>query len=65
MKVLLLVLLLLLPSHVEAEVIIGPNGVRYGNICQTSIGWQIVPWQPVGSVCYAPAFNLWGYILNR
>lgn len=64
MKV-LLILFLSLPIIANAEVIFGPNGVLYGNVCQTQMGWQYVPWQPVGSLCYSPRFNSWGYILNR
>ena len=40
------------------------NGLWYGNICQTSFGWQVVPTQLVGSSCYSPAWNAYGYIAN-
>ena len=26
-------------------------GLWEGNVCMNSGGWQIVPWQPVGSMC--------------
>jgi len=40
------------------------NGLYYGNICQTPAGWQVVPWQLVGSTCYSPGWGLYGYIAN-
>jgi hypothetical protein len=54
-----------LPAIATSEVVRGANGVLYGNICQTQRGWQYVQWQPVGSVCFAAQYNLWGYILNK
>jgi hypothetical protein len=65
MKILLFLLLLALPLSATSEVVRGPNGIWYGNMCQTQRGWQYVQFQPVGSVCFASQFNLWGYILNR
>lgn len=40
------------------------NGLWYGNVCQTSIGWQFVPYQLVGSTCYSPMWGSFGYISN-
>lgn len=47
-----------------AATLMGRDGIIYGNICQTLHGWQQVTWQPVGSQCYAPGLNSWGYIAN-
>ena len=65
MKKLLFVLLLLVSFPAVSEIILGPNGVWYGNICIVPRGWQYVQWQPVGSVCYSPMHNQWGSIANR
>ena len=40
------------------------NGLYYGNICQTVSGWQIVPWQLVGTSCYSPGWGMYGVIAN-
>jgi hypothetical protein len=39
------------------------SGLWYGNVCQTAVGWQVVPAAPVGARCYAPAFGA-GVITN-
>lgn len=26
-------------------------GLWEGNVCMNNAGWQIIPWQPVGSMC--------------
>jgi hypothetical protein len=48
----------------SAAVVLGADGLWYGNICQTSIGWQVVPWRLVGASCYSPGWGQWGYIAN-
>jgi len=48
----------------SAAVVLGNNGLWYGNICQTTYGWQVVPWQLVGATCYAPGWGSYGYIAN-
>jgi len=38
-----------------------------GNICMNNIGWQVVPWLPLGSICYMQLPNgqvLQGIIIN-
>ena len=40
------------------------TGIWVGNVCQTPLGWQIVPPQPIGSTCYSPGWNSYGFIAN-
>lgn len=47
-----------------AAVMRGPDGRWYGNVCVTQLGWQVVPWQIIGSMCFAPMFNQYGFIAN-
>ena len=38
-----------------------------GNICMNNIGWQVVNWQPLGSICYVRLPNgqvMQGIIIN-
>jgi len=51
-------------TSVNAATVYGNDGLLYGNICQTIDGWQVVPWRLVGTQCYAPAWNRFGYIAN-
>lgn len=48
----------------SAAVIRGQDGRWYGNICITQMGWQEVPWQLVGSMCYSPMWRQYGFIAN-
>jgi len=48
----------------SATVVLGNDGLYYGNICQTTYGWQVVPWRLVGATCYSPAWGAYGYIAN-
>lgn len=47
-----------------STVIRGQDGRWYGNICITQVGWQEVPWQLVGSICYSPMWQNYGFIAN-
>lgn len=65
MRRLLSIILLLLTIPAMAAVQRDPRtGIWIGNICQTPMGWQVVPWQPVGSVCFSPGWNAYGFIAN-
>ena len=57
-------LLLSITFNSTAAVIRGVDGRWYGNICITQIGWQEVPWQLVGSMCYSPMWRQYGFIAN-
>jgi hypothetical protein len=61
-----IVAILLLCSTIQtpAAVIRGVDGRWYGNICITQVGWQEVPWQLVGSMCYSPMWRQYGFIAN-
>ena len=48
----------------SATTVLGADGLWYGNVCQTPVGWQYVPWRLVGTTCYAPNFGGWGTIAN-
>lgn len=47
-----------------AAVIRGQDGRWYGNICITQVGWQEVPWQLIGTICYSPMWRQNGFIAN-
>ena len=68
MKYLAIILLLLISFTVNAAVRYNPHLRIYeGNICMNNIGWQIVQWQPLGSICYMRAPNgqmMQGIIIN-
>lgn len=65
MKSIIISVLLLFATAVTAAVMRDPNtGIWVGNICQTPSGWQVVPWQPVGSVCFSPGWQSYGFIAN-
>jgi len=64
MKKLFICLLLCLSTTADSTVWRAPNGILYGDICQTPYGWQQVPALPVGTNCFAPQFRAWGYIAN-
>lgn len=40
------------------------TGTWIGDICQTPLGWQKVPPQPVGSVCWSQGWQSYGFIAN-
>lgn len=63
-RVVLSILAAVLMTHAGAAVMRGQDGRWYGNVCITQVGWQIVPWQMVGSICFAPMFNQYGFIAN-
>ena len=49
----------------NANTFLGTNGQWYGNICQTSLGWQVMDgYYLVGSGCYSPGWNAYGYVAN-
>lgn len=65
MRRLLLALLFIVPVTAAAAVWRDPyTGIWIGNICQTPLGWQQVPPQPVGSACYSPGWRSYGFIAN-
>lgn len=45
----------------------GSNGVWYGNICHTPVGWAYVNYQPVGTICtvITPSGPIQGIILAK
>lgn len=63
-KLLSLTLLLTLTISSPAAVMRGQDGRWYGDICVTQVGWQQVPWQLVGSMCYSPMWRQHGFIAN-
>ncbi len=63
-RLMALCFMLLYANMAQAALMRGPDGRWYGNICVTQMGVQPVPWQPVGSICYAPGYNLYGFIAN-
>lgn len=65
MRSLLFSILVSMAVTAGAAVVRDPaTGVWLGNICQTSMGWQEVPWQPIGTVCYSPGWRAYGFIAN-
>ncbi len=65
MKKLVIFFLILSTSMLTpAAVIRGQDGRWYGNICVTQVGWQEVPWLPIGSMCFSSMFNQYGFIAN-
>lgn len=54
----------LLTLSSSAAVVRGQDGRWYGNICITQVGWQEVPWQLVGSMCYSNMWRQYGFIAN-
>jgi hypothetical protein len=65
MKKTIITLLLLVSLPVGAAVWRDQRtGIWIGNICQTPAGWQIVPPQPVGSICFSPGWQAYGFIAN-
>ena len=49
----------------SANVVLGNDGIYYGNVCRYGEYYQFVRWAPVGNACYMPAWNLYGYISNE
>jgi len=65
MKKLVIFFLILSTSMLTpAAVIRGQDGRWYGNICVTQVGWQEVPWQLIGSMCYSTMWRQNGFIAN-
>jgi hypothetical protein len=64
MKKLFVIFLLLFSTNSIPAVVRGADGRWYGNICVTQRGWQTVPWLPVGSMCYSPMWQMYGFIAN-
>jgi hypothetical protein len=62
--VLVFLLLLLFSTNAVTAVVRGPDGRWYGNICVTQRGWQQVPWQLIGSMCFSPMWQQYGFIAN-
>lgn len=63
-RIALSLLATVLVTSATAAVMRGQDGRWYGNVCITQVGWQIVPWQMVGSMCFAPMYNQYGFIAN-
>lgn len=63
-KLTIFLLLVFISITAIAAVMRGPDGRWYGNVCLTDLGWQVVNWQLVGSTCYAPMWNRYGFIAN-
>lgn len=63
-KLLIFVLATMLSLPSTALVVRGQDGRWYGNICVTQLGWQEVPWQIVGSMCFSPQWRMYGFIAN-
>ena len=52
MKAFILLILLLLSFSVESAVRYNPQTRTWeGNICMNNTVWQVVNWQPLGSLC--------------
>ena len=68
MKYIVFILLLLLSFAVNAAVRYNPQlRIFEGNICMNNMGWQVVQWQPLGSICYMRLPNgqiMQGIIIN-
>jgi hypothetical protein len=68
MKSLIIFLLLTFATVSNAEVRWNPVlRIWEGNICMNNIGWQVVNWQPLGSLCYMRLPNgqiMQGIIIN-
>lgn len=64
-KIAAFILLIALVTPTNSAVVRGADGRWYGNICVTQVGWQVVPWQPVGSMCYSTMWKMWGFIVNQ
>lgn len=66
----LLVLILLLISHSSVYSAVRWNSMTKlweGNICMNNVGWQVVAWQPLGSICRItlPGYpHMQGIIIN-
>ena len=52
MKAILLLVLLVVHTNVWSAVRWNSvTGLWEGNICMNNVGWQVVPFQPLGSIC--------------
>lgn len=66
MKYFLSLIFFFITINSSAAVWFDPNfRVWVGNMCQTSMGVDMVPPQPVGSTCFSQRFNTYGFIANR
>ncbi len=66
MRALLFSLLLSISLPVTAAVWRDPaTGIWVGNICQTALGWEMIPPQPVGTTCWSPGWRSYGFIANH
>jgi hypothetical protein len=63
-KLIIFLILTLSMISSPAMVVKGMDGRWYGNICITQLGWQEVPWQIVGSMCFSPQWRMYGFIAN-
>jgi hypothetical protein len=64
LKTLLFITIAIASITASAAVWMGPDGLVWGNICLTRAGWQQVYPQPVGSQCFAPNLQAYGFIGN-
>ncbi len=68
MKYIAVILLLFLSVAVNAAVRYNPHlRIFEGNICMNNVGWQMVEWRPLGSICYMQLPNgqiMQGIIIN-
>lgn len=58
-------ILLFFPIVANTEVVLGRDGIWYGNICMNQMGWEAVNFQPVGSMCFMSRWRTYGVIINR
>lgn len=63
-KLMSLCFMLLYANMTQAALMRGADGRWYGNICITQMGAHSVNWQPVGSICFVPGYNIYGFIAN-
>lgn len=68
MKYLIFISLLIASFSAAPAVRWNPQlGIFEGNICMNNVGWQVVPWQPLGSLCIIqlPGYpRMQGVIIN-
>lgn len=49
----------------DAAVVMGANGLWYGNICRTGAYWSVVPYQLVGATCWNYAIGGYGVVTSE
>lgn len=37
------------------------GSIMYSNVCRQGLYWQYTTWAPVGTSCYMPMINSYGY----